>query len=529
MPSKKGLPGFTHRGVSMRWSEKRQRFEGKVTVAKRPDGTYDRRSVYGKDREEAKAAIEKEQKAADTKMVTARGRKPTVENFFTQCITEIMPTAAVRPLRENTARDYMSMCRNWLFPQYGRRPIDDFDVPHLDDIYNKMYAANLRPSTVLKQHTIIRKVLREAQIRNLVTRNVAAIRGNPGSAKGRKKKRLTQSQADAFFAELDRRPRRVRLRWKVAICAGPRQGEALGLRWLYTDYDRCGIYVEWQIQRHKWKHGCTDSAACAAKHCRTEPCPPTWDHGCTDLAACKGKPAYCPARKEAAKQIHGCPKPGSCKPDPVDCPKVRTIPRCRFHRRNTCPPPCQPGCTSHAAQCEFPTGGGLVFARPKTLHTAEDDEDDLARETVFVALPKSIMDELRILEEEQKVLKKRLGDKWEENDLVFCNDFGKPIDPKADYAELREILTSIGIDITGTHLTRRTAARLLKGMGFSIDEIGRTLRQKNRRVTQGYVGEDDADTDKTAAAMEKAFFGDRPLATVTPIRRTAMHRKRRAG
>lgn len=534
MPSKNGRPGFSHRGVSLTWSEERKRYEGKVTVAKIGPNIYDRRNVYGKDRDEAKAAIEKLLQAKDTKTVTARGKKQTVEAFFTTCITAILPVAAERPIRESSVDGYMSTCRTWLFKYYGGEAVEDLDIGMLDDLYSRMYAAGRKRTTVQRQHSIIRRVLREAQVRNLVGRNVAILRGNPGSNKGSKKKRLTMDQTELFFQALDGQPRSVSLRWKTGVCCGSRQGETLGLRWEFVDYARGGIYIEWQIQRHRWKHGCIDPADCAAKHCRREACPPTWDHGCRNPLECKGKPAYCPAKAAATKPVHGCKTPAKCEAVAADCPRVKKIRRCRFHRRDACPPVCPPGCTSHAALCSNPTGGGLVFTRPKTLHALEDDEDDVAADMVFVALPATIMTELAIHEKEQEAHKERLGEEWREHDLVFCTEFGKPIDQKADYAQLREILLAIGIDLTGTHLTRRTAARLMKKLGFSKDKIGRTLRQKDPRVTDGYIGDDPDDTVATAKGMEAAFFAKAgaggPLATVTPIhaKRTVTHRQRRA-
>lgn len=526
MPSKTGLSGFQHRGVSVTWSTARKRYEGKVTVGKLPDGRYDRRNVYGKTPKAVKAEIEKLQADSSAKTVTEPGRKPTVEKWFRTYLTEIAPHDGKKPNRESTLDSYTSLCENWLFKRYGTRAIEDLTVADLDGLYAWMYREGKAPTTVLKMHAVIRRALTAALLRNLVVRNVAAIRDNPGSTAPRKRVRLSVDKTEAFLDELQRRPRAVRLRWMIAVAIGTRQGEALGLRWRYVDWDRGGVYIDWQAQRRKWRHGCTDPVACAAQFCRTKPCPPTWEHGCPRPDACKGKPAYCPQRVKATRWTHGCPEPTGVKHPPERCPQRRTVRRCRLHRRDECPPLCEPGCTGHAAQCGSRTGGGVQFVRPKALRAGDEDEE--AQE--FVALPPSLMVELRLHESEQEARRRALGDEWQDHDLVFPGDFGQPLDQKTDLAQIKEILAAIGVTLSGTHWSRRLSARLLDSLGLSMSKIARTLRIRDHRVLRGYIGEEDADTRDSAEAMEQKWFAGRKreLATVTPIRRTVARRARRA-
>jgi hypothetical protein len=67
---------------------------------------------------------------------------------------------------------------------------------------------------------------------------------------------------------------------------GSRQGETLGLRWTYVDFDNELFHPEWQIQRLTWRHGRADPHACGTKFYRFEPCPPdcrthkSYERGC---------------------------------------------------------------------------------------------------------------------------------------------------------------------------------------------------------------------------------------------------------
>lgn len=473
MPSKNGRPGFSHRGVSVTWSDKRKRYEGKVTVGKLADGkTLDRRNVYGKTSGETKKEIEKLQAQADAKRVPKAGRRPTVEEFTLRWLGEIAPVSE-HPLRPSTEDSYRSLCKIWIFPAIGHIRVDELTVEDLDRLYATMRRAKKAPSTILKAHACIRRMLSVAMVRDLVGRNVAAERDNPGSAKGRKRKPLTLAEAKRVVAEMERSANS--LRWKVALAIGPRQGEALGLRWPYLDFKRGMVDVAWQLQRITYRHGCPDPAACAGVHCRIALCPPTWAHGCGDAGGCFKQAWRCPDRAPAR--------------------------RCRLHKRE-CPPLCPPGCTGHAARCETPARGGLQFVRPKALDAAEGDETA----SEWVALPPTLMRELRVEKRRQDARRKAIGDEWQEHELVFCQWNGRPIDPRADYEELVGILARAKVPVSGTHLARHTAATLLYALGIDVVMIQRVLRQRDIRVTRNYVGIGEDLTKDAAAAMERALF-----------------------
>ena len=475
MPPKNGrrVEQFTYRGVSVKWSEKRSRYEGKVTMAKRPDGSYDRKNVYGRDRAEAEAEIQRLQALADKKIPVAPGRTPTVEQFFLRWIREIAPTLD-EPLSPNTARGYLSEMRLHIFPTIGRVQLDDLTVGHLDALYLALKRRpRMSPGHLLKIHAIIRRALALAMERDLVHRNVAAMRANPGSTKGRRQKALTTAQARAVIAVIRRSD--TGLRWMVGLALGPRQGEALGLTWSCVDLDAGTVSIDWQLQRRMWEHGCPDAAACAAKHCRQERCTPSWVHGCGDPAGCYSQPFRCPARARGA-----------------NCPR---------HTR-ACPDPCPPGCDRHAARCPARRGGGLVLVRPKTFAEAEDDEVG----TDAVKLPPTLVRGLRRHRERQDARKRQLGADYEDNGLVFCQVDGRPIDPRHDLADWHRILTEAGLPRRGTHVTRRTAATMLHDGGQDIATIQHVLGHADIRTTRGYTRVGAKLTAGAAQTAERELF-----------------------
>ncbi|OKI47257.1 tyrosine-type recombinase/integrase [Micromonospora sp. CB01531] len=471
MPSKTGRPGFSYRGVSVIWSEKRKRYEGKVTLGKRADGRYDRKSVYGKTPDAIKAEIRELQEKADKKIPVAPGRKPTVRKFFTEWLTEIHLTLE-RPLAPRTVDAYMSACTEWIFPAIGDVVIDELTAANLDALYAKM-RPHRAATYLLKVHAIIRRGLKIAMARDLVHRNVAAIRGNPGSTKGRRKKPLTVEQARGLVVAIEKRP--GALRWKVGLAIGPRQGEALGLTWPCVDLDAGAIAKDWQLQRLRWRHGCENPAECAAKFCRREKCQPIW--------------------------VHGCANPDSCYQQPFRCPARARGDRCRLHRR-PCPEPCPPGCTRHAARCPQRKDGGLVLTRPKTWLEPEDDEVA----TDLVVLPETLAEELRVHKRRQDAAKEALGKAWQDNDLVFCQPDGRPIDPRADLEDWYQILAEAGLPRAGSHVARHTAATMLLDSGLDIADVQQAMGWRDIRTARRYAAPSLTQAKRAAEAAEKALF-----------------------
>jgi integrase len=481
MPSKTGRQGFSHRGVSVVWSDKRKRYEGKVTLGKRPDGKYDRKSVYGKTPDVIKAAIQDLQSKADKKIPVAPGRTPTVRKWFDQWLTEVHLTLE-RPLAPRTVHAYQSACRTWIYPAIGDVVIDELTIAHLDALYAKM-RPHVAPGYLLKVHAIIRRGLALAMARDLVHRNVAQLRDNPGSTKGRRRRPLTVAQARELIAAISTQP--TALRWMVGLAIGPRQGEALGLTWACVDLDAGTIARDWQLQRLPWQHGCDDPAGCAAQFCRRTACEPSWTHGCARPSACYKTPWRCPER------VRGD--------------------RCRLHQR-PCPPPCQTGCTRHASRCPQRTGGGLVLTRPKTWLEPEDDE----AATDVVALPATLIRKLRAHRKRQEKVKESLGDLYEDHDLVFCQPGGRPIDPRDDLEDWHRILAAAGLPRSGTHVARHTAATMLLDAGQDMATVQQVMGWSDIRTARRYAAPSAKLTQRAAKATEAALF--RPVTNLVERR-----------
>lgn len=252
------------------------------------------------------------------------------------------------------------------------------------------------------------------------------------------------NQAEARALLAEAAERRNGARWSVALAEGLRQGEALGLRWKYVDLDTGVMKIWWQLQRLTWQHGCEDPHACGAKHHRK---------------ACRKN---CTAHKNYKR---GCPKP---------CPK---------------------DCRDHAKTCPERTGGGLVFREPK------------GKNKRLAPIPPPLIPLLKAHRKDQ--LRERLaaGELWEEHDLVFCQENGRPIDPRADWEEFKDILTAAGLRDARVHDSRHTAGTLMIESGVHPRVVMELLGHSSMRMMTRYTHVASVLANDAAKRMGDALWG----------------------
>jgi integrase len=274
------------------------------------DGSPDRRHVTGKTEKAVTEKVRKLEAERYAGNAANAGRAPTVEQWTTTYLTDIAPTK----ISPKTLDGYWSLVRNWIIPHLGKHRLDRLQPEHLDKLYATMTAAGKAPSSVLKTHRILSRMLKVAHRRGKVGRNVATLVDAP-SIREVEIQPFTREEARRILSAAE--GRRNGVRWSVGLALGLRQGEALGLRWKYVDLDRRTIKVWWQLQRLSWRHGCIDPHACG-KDWHRPPCPPN----CT-------------------RHGHGPRCAPSCRKRSHVCPKTS----------------CRNGCTSHAQYCPKRQGG----------------------------------------------------------------------------------------------------------------------------------------------------------------------------
>ncbi|MEU6405539.1 tyrosine-type recombinase/integrase [Streptomyces sp. NPDC046985] len=375
-------------------------------------------------------------------------------------------------LKPRSLDDYWSKTRNDIVPGVGQHRIDKLQPEHLERMYRVMLDAGHAPSHVLKVHRILSRALKIAHRRRMVSENVATLVDPPGVDETEANP-FTQEEAKAFLEAAAKRP--TFMRWIVGVGMGFRQGETLGLRWPYVDLKTEMFRPEWQLQRLTWRHGCDDPHACGARLHRSESCPP-------DCTTHKG-------------YTRGCPKP------------------------------CAKTCTRHASACPDRKGGGLVFTRPKTKKSRN-----------AVPIPPVFIPFLTDHKARQAATKAAAGEQWQEHHVVFSRPDGRPLDPRADYEEFKELLAEAGIDDRRLYDgSRHTAGTILNELGVDMTTIMEILRHTQISQTRRYV-KGRSHLSKDAMRRMGEFFAPTPpapapgtteTATETPDTRAARSRRRR--
>ncbi|MER7954737.1 tyrosine-type recombinase/integrase [Streptomyces sp. NPDC096030] len=370
-----------------------------------------------------------------------------------QWMETYLTTIASLKLKPRSHDDYWSKTRNDIIPGIGQHRLNKLEPEHLETMYAAMLAEGHAPSHVLKVHRILSRALKIAHRRRLIVENVATL-VDPPTVDETETNPFTQEEARAFLESAAKRPTFVR--WLVGVGMGFRQGETLGMRWKYVDLEAGLFHPRWQLQRLTWKHGCTNPHTCGERLHRFEPCPPI----CT---------------------VHKGYKRG-------------------------CPEPCQKTCAKHASTCPERKGGGLVFTRPKTKKSREP-----------VPIPPPFIPPLKELRALQEQEREAAGELWEDHDVVFARPDGRPLDPRQDWEEFKELLDASGIDDRRLYDgSRHTAGTILNELGVPLVTIMEILRHTQVTQTRRYV---KGRSEQSVDAMKR--MGDAFLPQVRPVVQTA--------
>lgn len=217
--------------------------------------------------------------------------------------------------------------------------------------------------------------------------------------------------------------RRNGARFVLALALGTRQGETIGLKWARLDKANKALVITKQLQRQTWRHGCDDPHACGEKYHKTKPCPDT----------------------------------------------------CKRHTCKPCPPPCPPDCVSHARWCPERHGGGLVEVDVKSRAGRRG-----------IRLPDRLYDLLIAHEEQQAKERELAGTEWHEGDWMFTQPNGKPLDPRRDLEEWKQLLEEAGIREARLHDARHTAATVLLVLGVPERAVMDFMGWSNTAMAKRY-------------------------------------------
>lgn len=223
-----------------------------------PDpGTGKRRQkrVSASTKRECEALVAQTLQVAASGAVTDGG-KLTIRGYLDKWLVAVEPT--VKP---STYRRYADMVRLYVLPSVGDVKLAKLSPLELQRLYADRLAAGLSPTTVLHLHSMLHRAMDQAMRWGLLARNVTEMVDPPRRATPESTTwDARQVAAVLGGAEGDD----LEALWRLALLAGMRRGELLGLQWPDVDLDRGTLAVRRTLSRGKggtWELGTPKSAS----------------------------------------------------------------------------------------------------------------------------------------------------------------------------------------------------------------------------------------------------------------------------
>lgn len=208
-------------------------YMGRYTVQS-PDGIK-RKTIYGKKYKDVERKLNEARANADQGLTFDAG-KLTVAEYLGRWLADSVKDT----VRQRTYEGYAHIVERHLTPTLGRVKLKDVTPAHVRRLYQRKLDSGLAPRTVRYIHTILNKALKQAVNDSLLPRNAAAS-VKPPKLQPKEVRPLDRDQVRTFLNAVC--GNRLEALYIVAVTAGLREGELLGLRWEDVDLEAGTLQV----------------------------------------------------------------------------------------------------------------------------------------------------------------------------------------------------------------------------------------------------------------------------------------------
>ena len=177
---------------------------------------------------------------------------PITRQTVAEYLGEWLETVRVRAKSPNTYKQYKSRCDAYIIPALGAIPLQKLTAAQIEQMETAMLAKGLGSSYVNDVHVVLRTALKRAVLLDLLARDP--------SDKVQPPPRLRPDLSTWSRIELHRFLDTARespwwSMWLLALAAGMRHGELVGLRWSDVEFERGSILLRRQLLRSSrtWK------------------------------------------------------------------------------------------------------------------------------------------------------------------------------------------------------------------------------------------------------------------------------------
>lgn len=229
----------------------RRRLNDHGTVYRRADGRWEaayfvdengvrrRHHLYARTRAEAERRLREALGARDQGVIAPATE--TVGSYMRGWLEGMRPT-----LRPRTWERYEGVVRVHLLPSLGGVSLGKLGPHHLQRLYRALLGRGLRPATVRYVHAVIHRALEQAVRWRVLPLNPASL-VSPPRLDRREMAALSPEEARQFLKAAE--GERLEALFVLAVTAGLRLGEGLGLRWDAIDLDAGVLSVVGTLQR----------------------------------------------------------------------------------------------------------------------------------------------------------------------------------------------------------------------------------------------------------------------------------------
>jgi integrase len=172
---------------------------------------------------------------------TNNWRKARLDHYLEQYLIRIEPT-----LHPNTFRDYAHVVQNHIIPHIGMIKLKDLASDHIQMFYAFKLENGTTPTRVRFIHTILNRALNLAVKWDYIKRNPAMFVTKPKKPR-KEMKTYSVGEVRSFLNVV--KGSQLEALFYIAVTAGLRQGEILGLLWSDLEWDTGNLRIQRQLQR----------------------------------------------------------------------------------------------------------------------------------------------------------------------------------------------------------------------------------------------------------------------------------------
>jgi integrase len=339
-----------------------------------------------------------------------------------QCVRDWLDSLTLDP---ETIAGYRGQAEKWIYPKIGKAKLRDLKATDADKFFNDVGQVLSKRSLIGIKSTL-RRSIRRAQRHDLIGRNVAELVDLPDGQPGRPSRAMTQQQAG-----------------KVLDAA---TGRSTG----YVTLVRIGKSPQAAT------HAATETGELA---CGTKPRHgATITHTGTDLAeaTCRS----CQAQLDGTRTDHA---------------RLEAL----FVLAITLG--LRPGELRALTWDHIDLDNGIIHVW-RSARRGGDTKTPKSRRSLV--LPQRALDALRIHKKRQAAERLAAGERWHDNDLVFCHADGRPYTRDGLNWRFGHVTRRAGIGHWHAHEGRHTAVSIMSSNGVPIQDITDTVGHKSTHVTE---------------------------------------------